>query len=836
VAHYLHTAGAGLESVVAVQFERSLELVVALLGALKAGAAYLPLDPAYPEERRRYMMADAGAELLLTQEVVAEVLAQKDATLSFASLRPCANNLAYVIYTSGSTGRPKAAMNTHGAIRNRLLWMQREYSLGSDDCVLQKTPYSFDVSVWEFFWPLMYGAKLAVARPGGHQDPEYLKELIAAERVTTLHFVPSMLNVFLQHEGFERCRSVRRVIASGEALTAEGISRFFQHLSWAELHNLYGPTEAAVDVSYWDCSQASKSGGVVPIGRPIANTQLYILDARLEPAGIGIPGELYIGGVNVGRGYLRQPDLTAERFIPDPYGSGARLYRTGDRARFSVTGEIEFLGRVDFQVKLRGHRIELGEIEAALRRHDLVHDVVITLSEQSEGLVAYVVANAGKVPASSELRDFLQSSLPAYMIPAAFVFLERMPLNANGKIDRKALPEPTAASSTAKVHAEPATPLERLLAELWRESLKLDSVGIHDNFFEIGGDSLKGAILINQLQRRLGEVVYVVALFDAPTISELASYLNKKYPDAVVRLGLAESSAVESAEPISITPAKVNELRDSIARRPRATRAPATTKNPPAVFILSPPRSGSTLLRVMLAGNTALFAPPELELLSFATMSERRAVLSGRNAFSLEGAIRAVMELRNCDADAAKALIEELEEQQTSVQDFYFRLHAWSGGRMLVDKTPVYALEPDTLNCAEEYFEHPLYIHLLRHPAAMINSFAEARLDEVFFRHEHNCSTRELAELIWISSHQNIVNFLREIPSRRQHQIRFEELVKEPRAVMERLTRWLGVEFQEEMVQPYHESKKRMTDGIHDVSRMHGDMKFMTHSGIDASV
>ena len=436
------------------------------------------------------------------------------------------------------------------------------------------------------------------------------------------------------------------------------------------------------------------------------------------------------------------------------------------------------------------------------------------------------------------LRRYLQERLPDYMVPAAFIFLEQMPLTRNGKVDRQALPDPALADEQSKAPFEaPRTPLEALLAELWRESLKLTEVSVHANFFEVGGDSLKGAVFINKLQQRLGEVLYVVALFDAPTIAALATYLETKYPQGVARLCGGESTKAGATPAAPVSEADVVNLRATIARHERPRSLPSSsTKNPSAIFILSPPRSGSTLLRVMLGGSPDLFAPPELELLSFATMSERRAALSGRNAFSLEGAIRGVMELHNCDASTAQALIEHDEAQQVPVQDFYRRLQQWCGARRLVDKTPVYALEPETLRRAEEYFENPLYVHLLRHPAAMINSFVEAKLDEVFFRYQHHHTTRELAELIWLLSQQNIQKFLREIPAARQHQVRFEELLQQPEAVARSLSQFLGVEFCEAMIEPYRDPKKRMTDGLHEVSRMHGDMKFFTHDRIDPQV
>ncbi|HYN22360.1 MAG TPA: amino acid adenylation domain-containing protein, partial [Thermoanaerobaculia bacterium] len=417
LARHLRRLGVRPETRVGISAERSLDLMIGLLGILKSGGAYVPLDPGYPRDRLSFLLEDSAVPVLLTQERLQDRLPASNAlqvrldadreaigTESAARLEPLAgaDHLAYVIYTSGSTGRPKGAMNAHRGICNRLHWMQDTFGLGPDDTVLQKTPFSFDVSVWELFWPLMNGARLVMARPGGHQDAAYLADLIVRERVTTLHFVPPMLRTFLEEPAVVACAGIlRRVICSGEALPVEVQRRFFARLPRVELHNLYGPTEAAVDVTWWPCDSASALA-TVPIGRPVANTRIHLLDPEQRPVLVGEPGELYIGGVQVGRGYLNRPDLTGERFVPDPFEpdhQGARLYRTGDLARRLPNvpdGAVEFLGRIDFQVKIRGFRIELGEIEAALDQHPGVESSVVVAAEGQAGrsgdkrLVAYL--------------------------------------------------------------------------------------------------------------------------------------------------------------------------------------------------------------------------------------------------------------------------------------------------------------------------------------------------------------------------------------------------------------------------------------------------------------
>jgi microcystin synthetase protein McyA len=426
LAHHLRGLGVGPEGLVAVCMERSLELVVALYGVLKAGGAYVPIDPDYPQERVAFMLEDAGAPVLLTESrLVSRLPRHKGSVVRLdtdweqigqaETVNPAEvtapDNLAYVIYTSGSTGRPKGAMNTHRGICNRLQWMQDQYGLTEADKVLQKTPFSFDVSVWEFFWPLLFGARLVVAEPGGHRDAAYLVKLIQEKGITVLHFVPSMLRVFLGEQGVEGCESLRHVMCSGEALPYDLQEEFFRLLP-CQLHNLYGPTEAAVDVTHWTCRRGDERN-IVPIGRPVANTQIYILDRRLQPVPMGVAGELHIGGVQVGRGYHNRPELTAEKFIPDPFSRDpkARLYKTGDSCRWLADGAVEYLGRMDFQVKIRGFRVELGEIENVLHSHPGVREAIVLAREDIPGdprLVAYVVPRAADSSDAPETQTFTE--------------------------------------------------------------------------------------------------------------------------------------------------------------------------------------------------------------------------------------------------------------------------------------------------------------------------------------------------------------------------------------------------------------------------------------------
>jgi iturin family lipopeptide synthetase A len=583
LAHHLRAAGVGPDARVGVLMERSAEMVVALLGVLKAGAAYVPLDPEYPADRLDFMLKDAGVSVLLTHQRLDEKLpahgarvvrldADREAAEALEDSNPAPSatpdNLAYVIYTSGSTGTPKGVMIQHRAILNRLLWMQDKYPLTAEDRVLQKTTFSFDASVWEFFVPLLAGAQVVLARPGGQQDSAYLVEAVRRHGITVLQLVPTMLRVVLEEEDFKDCTSLRRVYCGGEAFPAELQRRFFA-LHTAELHNLYGPTETSIDAAHWECERDGKRP-VVPIGRPIANTRLYVLDARMNPSPPGVPGELYVGGAGVARGYLNRPGLTAERFVPDPFSEepGARLYRTGDLVRYGQGGALEYLGRVDHQVKLRGFRVELGEIESALRRHPSVAEAVVTASRQDgrddARLVAYVVPSEGggaeeAEALTAELRGHLRQALPEYMVPAAFVTLGEMPLTPNGKLDRKALPPPESESSGQRNdYVAPRNEVEAKVAEIWAELFGVERVGIHDQFLELGGHSLLAIQLISRLRAAFQTKVTLRGLFESPTVAQLAEVIAQG-PGAG---GEAEPDIRKAEEP---EPAQLAEQLDELS-------------------------------------------------------------------------------------------------------------------------------------------------------------------------------------------------------------------------------------------------------------------------------
>ena len=582
LGRYLRKRGVGPEVLVGIAMERSVEMVVGVLGILKAGGAYVPLDVEYPKERLRYMLEDSGVQVLVSESAVLQKLPETLAGVEVVRMDEeeerkkigeesgedfesgvRGENLAYMIYTSGSTGKPKGAMNEHRGLTNRLLWMQERFGLGEGDVVLQKTPISFDVSVWELLWAVMVGARLVMARPGGHREGGYLGEVIEREKVTTLHFVPSMLQAFLQEEGLEeKCKSVKRVISSGEALSGELVGRFYERMGrgadgGAKLYNLYGPTEAAIDVTCWECERGV-SGGVVPIGRAIANTEMYVLDEKQEVVPEGVSGELYIGGVQVGRGYWKREELTRERFISNPYGAG-RLYRTGDVGRYVGDGGIEYQGRRDEQVKLRGYRIELGEIEAVLQEHEGVRGAAVVVREVGGGgeagtaekrLVGYVVLEGDEK--TSELRRYLKERLPEYMVPGVWVEMKEMPLTANGKLDRKKLPEPGGERPELEEgYEEPGTETEKKLAEIWAQVLGVEKVGVHDNFFDLGGDSILSLQIVSRAKQG-GMGVSVRQLFQSQTVGELAAEVERWGEGS--RRGESEAEQGEVRGEVELTP------------------------------------------------------------------------------------------------------------------------------------------------------------------------------------------------------------------------------------------------------------------------------------------
>lgn len=875
LAHQLLAQGVTPEVPVALLAQRSANFVVAVLAILKANAVYLPLDPRHPLVRHqqilaqsqcRYLLADRAARSGLAagedkQQVVLvlEDLLQQPAPETTPPLPARPAQLAYLLYTSGSTGAPKGAMIQHDGMVNHLWAKVRELGLTQGDVIAQNAAQSFDISVWQMFVGLIIGARVQVVSEEVAMNPLLLLQEIARRQITILEVVPSLLRALLVEiestPTAPALPTLRWLIPTGEALPPSLCNHWLAHYPTIPLLNAYGPTECSDDVTHYPIHAPLPADTLyTPIGRPIANMQAYVLDSVMQPVPIGVAGELWIGGIGVGRGYLNDPERTAQTFVATPAQllpsaaasttnatvNTSRLYRTGDLARYREDGNLEFLGRIDHQVKIRGFRIELEEIAFVLRQHPAVQECVVTAHVTADKphdsrLVAYVTQGAADPTSDTDLQRFVQERLPEYMTPAAIVRLAALPLTANGKIDRAALPAPEWRAPRPRRFREAQTPVEKWLTAQMSKFLGNNlAIGLDDNFFSLGGDSIRAALFINQLQRELGEILYVVALFDAPTVAQLADYLQQHYPQALARV-CDYRPAQPPVAALAVDSVAIARFRQLIPAVNCADQTAAPC-NAQAIFILSAPRSGSTLLRVMLAGHSQLFAPQELDLLNFATLGERKAALHERFSFRLEGLLRAMMALHGCDPDGARQLMNTYEQENLSTHAFYRLLQQWIGPtRRLVDKTPAYALDPATLQRAEVEFSDPLYIHLTRHPLGMIQSFEEAHTDQVFFRHPHDFSPRTLAELTWLVSHQNILSFCRQLPATRYLRISYEELVRTPVTAMEHLGKFLGLPFEAEMAQPYVNQEKRMTDGLYAVSKMLGDAKFHTHQQIDAA-
>jgi len=875
-----HLVGRGVRpgDLVGVLLERTPHLVAALLGVSKAGAAYVPLDPTHPPERLRYVLEDTGAVALVFEGELAdellgdpaegtgpwpirwsEIPAEPVAEALLALPTPGPEDLAYAIYTSGSTGRPKGVLVAHGQVVRLFDATAERFGFGPEDVWSFFHSAAFDFSVWEIWGALLHGGRLEVVPYWVSRSPEGTHALLRERGVTVLNQTPSAFRQLVAADASspEGLDTLSWVIFGGETLDPRSLDPWWRRYGadGPALVNMYGITETTVHVTFRRLGPEDGEAHSV-IGEPISDLRVYVTQPGTVTAPLGVPGELWVGGAGVAVGYLGRPALTAERFIPDAWGGepGARLYRSGDLGRWCAGGELEFLGRTDHQIKIRGFRIEPGEIEAALREAPGVAEAVVLAVEEGDDqrrLVAFVVSADGGADEGSdeglgdapgpELRRFLGERLPGHMVPAAFVMVDNLPLTSTGKLDRRALIERAhqPAPETAPAdRTEPRTELERRVAMVWGEVLGIEHPDVEADFFDLGGDSIRAAVLANRLQEVVGEIVHVVAVFDAPTVERLAAYLEESYP-AAAGLGSSPSHGADAeagAPADRVDRETLSRVRGLVTPLAPPPPGDVSGRNPEAIFVLAPPRSGTTLFRVLLGGHPDLFAPPELELLSFRTLAERAEAFTGRDAFWLEGTIRAAMELWGVGAEEARRRIEEREVEGWSTRRFYRELQEALGSRRLVDKTPSYTLDPAILARAEEEFEGARYIHLVRHPCGMACSFEEARLDQIFFRRPHGLRRRRLAEALWTVSQANILDFLERVPPERQHRVRFEDLVASPEEEMEKVAELLRLDLRPAMLDPYRDGARRMTDGIHAESRMLGDVKFHDHRTIDPSV
>ena len=539
VAHFLINNGINKNDIITVSLNRSLEMMIYIYGIIKAGAAYLPLEINTPLERLKFILKDTNSKIIfynhknLEEEIlknfnclhvktIDEQISSQNVTSPETNIK--SDDLAYVIYTSGSTGEPKGVKCHHGGICNRLNWMDNDYPITINDTFLQKTPITFDVSLWELFWPLQKGAKLIVEIPDGHKNPEKLIGTIKQHQVTNIHFVPSMLNVFIQTYGVDSCNSLKRIFCSGEALSVPVVKSTYDKLN-VEVHNLYGPTEASVDVTSWHCKKENLSNGV-PIGRPVANTKLYILDKKLNQLPIGTKGELYIAGKQVAKGYLNRDALTKKSFVKDIFSDNpnAKMYKTGDLARYRSDGVIEYHGRIDNQIKIRGLRIELGEIEKNIEKFTFINQAIVIVDEQ-DNLVAYYT---GEYIKGQQVMNTLAQKLPEYMIPQFYVHLKNFEFLSSGKVNRKKLHQWIDVKKTQlkETKIQPRNEIEEIILGVWKEVLAIEKIGVHENFIRIGGNSLNAISITSRLKDILELDVSITDVFNFPTIASYSEYVE----------------------------------------------------------------------------------------------------------------------------------------------------------------------------------------------------------------------------------------------------------------------------------------------------------------------
>ncbi len=871
LAKYLQNSGVQRGDFVAIHLARSIELIVAIIAIQKAGAAYVPIDINYPKDRVAFMVQDAQVKVVLTQTVYQENIPNQQTNIiclnkAWRTIQTTNTNdfqlineptdLAYMIYTSGSTGQPKGVMISHENVFHQLEG-QQNIAPNRIHKMLLTCSISFDVSVLTIFWTFYQGAILVIPKQDEEKDIAQLANTIASEEISHILTLPSLLTLILEQANPKQLQSLQLINVSGEVCPTSLVQKHEVILPNCQLYNLYGPTEATVNCTYFKIPKGF-AAAKVPIGKPIDNYTIFILDKNLQQVEGEAVGEIYIGGTKevVGKGYWNRPKLSAERFIKNPFSAthgGTALYKTSDLARWMPDGNIEFLGRVDFQVKFNGYRIELGEIETAIGQYEKIKENVVLLKMQQnisvQKLVAYTTIHGDKHIDVSNIKSFIGDKLPSYMIPANFIVLDKMPLTPNGKIDRKALPEPpNSRPNLAQAYQAPKGQLEIKLAQQWETLLQINPIGRNDKFFELGGNSIQAAQFIGALQKELNTSIFVTTIFDNPTITAYAKMLEKEYfkelaeherfvksPTFSNSKKSSFSTEVRFTKSERFSKSEVLNLSEFKKYIPKLSKFDSTKeKNPPAIFILAPPRSGTSLLSLMLAGHPDLIAFNELKLLGFHTLQEQNIAYQGKFSLWQEGAIRAVMALKNCTADEAKSIIHDFEQKGYTTKAFYQQLQAWASPQIIVDKTPAYALDINILQKIKEEFANPIFIHLVRHPYAMVNSFEKYHLDQVLYLKEHDYTAKELGELVWQESHQNILEFLKDIPKSQQFQLRYEDLVQQPEQIIQALCAQTGLAFHPNLLTPYQNIEQKAIDGIHKASRSMSDSNLLKFKSINA--
>ncbi len=847
LAHQLLSQKFDYQSLIAISLDSSPEMIIAILAVLKAGFAYVPIDPDSPRDRIQFILNDIAAPALITTKerqnnfqnldhgivitVNSEILSDNKAKQN-PDIGVGEKDLAYCIYTSGSTGRPKGVLIEHKSLVN-LIRSEHKYFNHPVKNFLFTYSFAFDGSVSLIFKTLLEGATLVIGENGIEKDIHQIANIIKRESISHLMTFPSQYNILLESASADLLSSLEIVSVAGEACPGSLVKLHHQIIPQASLYNQYGPTETTVGCTIYKTSP-DHTAPKTPIGTCIENVTIHLLDEQQQPVKDGAIGEICIGGDGLARGYLNRPELNLNKFIKNPLGSG-RLYRSGDLGRRLPDGNLDFIGRKDFQVKLRGYRIEPGEIEARLLQHKKVRETIVLLvgeKAESQKLLAFFVPIKNEIIDQGELKQFLEKKLPVYMIPSKFISLEKMPLTNRGKIDRQALSNyDFNHPQKERPRISPFNDIELFILKKWKQILELDHIDPDDKFFEIGGNSLLAARFIAELQNGLKENIFITSIFENPTISTFADMLRKDYTEAIAtQISVNLSSSLKPKQERSLEDTDFQNFKNYFPKHsPPQIKA---KKNKKAIFILAPPRSGTSLLRVMLAGHPQLFAANELQLLHFEDLAERARAYTGKYNLWQEGLIRALMEIESLDVEQAKSWLQEEAQKACSVADFYHKIQSRIADKILVDKSPSYILDPQALQRAEHIFENALYIHLYRHPYAMIRSFEKMHMDQVLYLRPHPYTSAQTGELIWQQSHENALRFLQNIPKNRQSSLAYEDLIKNPETSMRKLCEELNLDFYSDLLEPYKALDQKMTDGLYKDSKPMGDINLLGHGRI----
>ena len=867
----LNGIGIGRGDRVAVVLPGGPDLATVSLGVL-AGAIVAPLNPEYKVAEFEYYLESLGAKLLITQaglESPARIAAQAKqiaileldaAPDSIAGVfrltgnsgasrtaRPDfaeAGDIGLILHTSGTTSRPKAVPLTQRSLWASVNHLVASLQLSAGDRCLHLLPqFHIGGLIDVLAAPLSVGGRVICT--SGFSVPEFYRGLEQYEP-TWCQAVPTMLQEILANAEDHRMiikRNRLRLMRSVSAPLPPSVLEAFERVFKVPIIEIFGMTETAGLITSNPLPPRVRKPGSAGIA---AGSEVGIMSEGDELVTANQRGEVVVRGDSLTAGYENLPEENARTFV-------GGWFRTGDEGYLDADGYLFITGRIKEIINRGGEKISPREVDEVLLTHPAIAEAAtfaVPHASLGEDVAAAVVVRPGVTTSKQELIAFVSARLAYFKVPRLIHFVDVLPKGPGGKLQRNALAQRVSATVVVPPAEAPpvglaSTPVAKTIAAMWAKVLNVAAVGLHADFFDLGGDSLKAASVINELQHKWGATVYVTAIFDAPTVSQFEGYLERHYPELVAKMLGRYLSPTEIGVVSKVDAAKVERLRQSLAVPPNRLGAPKA-KNPPAVFVLSPPRSGSTLLRVMLGGNSKLFAPPEMYLLQSDSLADRKAWFSGSQRFQLEGNLRAVMQLRNMALAEAQALVHELEDGQVSIAEYYRMLQGWLEGKTLVDKTPSYAIHVETLQRAEGYFSDAVYIHLLRHPYGMIRSFEEAKLEQLWYprlvgsreaeRVPCPYHRRELGEMIWLILHQNILAFLEGVPRHRQYRIHFENVVGDPQGSMEKLCEFLHVDFEPAMLEPQNSRRERMTDGVHPDSRMIGDMKFHQHSGIASEV